>query len=146
MEIDAQAPAVARGEVRIAAPIDTVWSVIADLEGWPSWNPDVRSMSVEGSVEPGTVFRWRSGAAKLVSTLREVDRPHEIGWTGTTMGIHAVHVFRLTPFDEGTLVRSDESFRGLIPSVLKGYSRKLLQRGIETILARLKAEAEARQG
>jgi hypothetical protein len=35
----------------------TVFSVIAALDQWPSWNPDVKSVSVEGPVRPGTVFR-----------------------------------------------------------------------------------------
>jgi hypothetical protein len=35
-------------------------------------------------------------------------------------------------------------FRGLIPSALKKYSRKVLQRGIDGILGSLKFEAERR--
>jgi hypothetical protein len=42
------------------------------------------------------------------------------------------------------LARSAESFRGLIPTVLKNYSRRILQRGIDSILASLKTEAERR--
>jgi len=61
------------------------------------------------------------------------------------MGIHAVHVFRFEPSDGGTRARSCESFRGLIPSVLKRYSRGVLERGIESFLRSLKTEAE-RQG
>jgi hypothetical protein len=60
------------------------------------------------------------------------------------MGIHAVHVFYFEPNDGGTRARSAESFRGLIPSVLKKYSRKVLQRGIDGILGSLKLEAERR--
>ena len=60
------------------------------------------------------------------------------------MGIHAVHVFRFEAKDGGTLARSEESWRGLIASLLKGYSRKTLQRGIDSILASLKVEAERR--
>lgn len=60
------------------------------------------------------------------------------------MGIHAVHVFRFEPRDGGTLARSAESFRGFIPSVLRGYSRRVLQRGIDGILRSLKVEAERR--
>ena len=77
-------------------------------------------------------------------TLKVVDPPREIAWTGVTMGIHAVHVFHFESSDGGTRARSEESFRGLIPSVFRGYSRKILQRGIDRILALLKAEAERR--
>jgi hypothetical protein len=144
VDIDRTAPATAEGEIQIDAPIDVVWAILADLSAWPTWNHDVKSMAVEGPVEPGSVFRWKSGSASLVSTLATVDQPREIGWTGVSMGIHAVHVFHLEPFEGGAIVRSAESFRGFIPSVLKGYSRKILQRGIDGILGSLKTEAERR--
>jgi hypothetical protein len=144
MDIDRQAPAAAAGEVLIAAPQETVWEVLSDIPNWPTWNADIASMAVQGGIEPGTEFRWKAGSASLVSQLEVVDPPREIGWTGTSMGIHAVHVFHLESRDGRTAVRSEESFRGLIPSLLRGYSRKVLQRGIDGILEALKAEAERR--
>lgn len=144
MDIDRSAPASASGTIQIAAPPETVWDVLSDLPTWPEWNGDVRSMTVAGPIQPGTEFRWKSGPSSLVSRMRVVDRPNEIAWTGTTMGIHAIHVFHFAPMEGGTLARSDESFTGLIPSVLKSYSRRTLQRGIDTILRALKVEAERR--
>jgi uncharacterized protein YndB with AHSA1/START domain len=144
VDIDRRAPAIAEGEILIAAPVEVVWEVMADLSGWPSWNSDVKSMAFDGRLEPGSLFRWRSGSASLVSTIQAVEAPRELAWTGKTMGINAVHVFAFAPTDGGTLVRSAESFRGLIPSVLKSYSRRVLRRGIESILASLKSEAERR--
>jgi uncharacterized protein YndB with AHSA1/START domain len=146
MDIDRTAPATAEGDLQIAASPEVVWEVLADLSAWPRWNPDVKSMSVEGPIEPGTTFRWKSGSATLRSTLQAVEAPRELGWTGVTMGIHAVHVFRFESREGGTLAHSAESFRGFIPSVLKGYSRKVLQRGIDGILRSLKIEAERRAG
>lgn len=144
MDIDRAAPAIAEGRIAIAAAPNIVWSVLADLPAWPTWNPDVKSMAVEGPVEAGTTFRWKAGSASVTSRLQSVDPPREIGWTGATMGIRAVHVFTFEPSDGGTTASSAESFRGPIPSILRGYSRKVLQRGIDGILARLKAEAERR--
>jgi hypothetical protein len=82
----------------------------------------------------------------MSSTLEVVNPTSEIGWTGKAMGINAVHVFQLEGRNGGTLAKSQESFRGLIPSVLKSYSRKILQRGIDGILSALKTEAERRAG
>jgi uncharacterized protein YndB with AHSA1/START domain len=144
VDIDRDAPATAEGEIQIAAPPDTVWAVMADLSGWPTWNSDVKSMAFDGRLQPGSTFRWKAGSASLVSTLQVVDAPREIGWTGVAMGIHAVHVFRFEPTDGGTRARSAESFRGLIPTLLRRYSRRVLQRGIDGILASLQVEAERR--
>jgi hypothetical protein len=86
---------------------------------------------------------WRSGPSSLTSTLQVVDPPNEIAWTGTTMGIKAVHVFRFQASEGGTLALQ-ESWEGLIASLLKGYSRKTLDKGIRSILSHLKTEAERR--
>lgn len=144
VDVDRSAPAVAEGSTQIAAPPDVVWDVISDLAAWPTWNRDVRSITLSGPLEPGSEFRWKSGASSLVSRLEVVDPPREIAWTGVTMGIHAVHVFRFEPKDGGTMARSEESWRGVLPSLLKGYSRKTIQRAIDGVLASLKVESERR--
>ncbi|HTE68544.1 MAG TPA: SRPBCC family protein [Actinomycetes bacterium] len=144
MDINRNAPATAEGERQIAADPQTVFAVISAIDQWPSWNPDVKSVELQGPVQEGTVFRWKSGPSTLTSTLQVVDPPHEIAWTGTTMGIKAVHVFRFQANDVGTLARSEESWEGLIASLLKGYSRKTLDKGIRSVLAHLKTEAERR--
>jgi uncharacterized protein YndB with AHSA1/START domain len=146
MDIDRSAPATAQGELQIEAAPEVVWDVISDLERWPSWIPDIKSVAVDGPLAPGTVFRWRSRSASLTSTLATVDPPRELGWTGRTMGIRAVHVFRFEPREGGTLARSAESWDGLLAKLLKGYSRRTLGKGIRDWLALLKAEAERRAG
>ena len=60
------------------------------------------------------------------------------------MGVKAVHVFRFQATDGGTLAGSEESWEGLLASLLKGYSRRTLDRGIRIVLSPLKAEAERR--
>ena len=70
MEINRNAPATAEGELRIDADLQTVFSVIAAIDQWPSWNPNVKSVSVEGPVQPGTVLRWKAGPSSLTSTLQ----------------------------------------------------------------------------
>jgi uncharacterized protein YndB with AHSA1/START domain len=144
MEINRNAPATAEAELRIDADPQTVFTVISAIDQWPSWNSDVKSVSVEGPVQPGTVFRWKAGPSSLTSVLQVVDPPREIAWTGTTMGIKAVHVFQFRASDGGTMARSEESWEGLIASLLKGYSRKTLDKGIRSVLANLKTEAERR--
>src|SRR4029453_4123822 len=143
MEINRNAPATAEGELRIDADPQTVFSVISDIDRWPSWNANVKSVELQGPVQPGTGFRWKSGSSTLTSTLQVVDPPNEIAWTGTTMGIKAVHVFRFQASEGGTLALQ-ESWEGLIASLLKGYSRKTLDKGIRSILSHLKTEAERR--
>jgi uncharacterized protein YndB with AHSA1/START domain len=144
MDINRDAPATAEGELQIDADPWTVFAVISAIDQWPSWNPDVKSVTLQGPLQPGTVFRWKSGPSSLTSTLHVVDPPRELTWTGTTMGIKAVHVFRFQANNGGTLARSEESWDGLLASLLKGYSRKTLDKGIRSVLSHLKVEAERR--
>jgi uncharacterized protein YndB with AHSA1/START domain len=144
MEINRDAPATAAGELHIDADPQTVFAVLSAIDQWPSWNPDVKSIRLQGPVQPGTTFRWKAGPGSITSTLQVVDPPRELAWTGTTMGIRAVHVFRLQPSEDGTLARSEESWEGLPARLLKGYSRRTLEKGIRSVLSYLKAEAERR--
>jgi hypothetical protein len=145
MEINRSAPATAAAETRIDADPQTVFAAMSAIDEWPSWNPDVKSAKLEGPVQPGTVFRWKAGPTSLVSTLQVVDPPRELAWTGKTLSIKAIHVFRFEPADGGgTLARSEESWEGLLASLLRGYSRKTLEKSMKDVLAHLKAEAERR--
>lgn len=146
MEIDRSAPAISTGELVIAASPEVVWDVISDIEAWPSWNPDVKTATLDGPLAVGSVFRWRAGGASLTSTLRVVDPPRELSWSGRAMGIRAIHIFRFEPSDGSTLARSEESWAGLVPTLFRGYSRRTLDRGIRSVLRLLKDEAERRAG
>jgi uncharacterized protein YndB with AHSA1/START domain len=142
--VDEGAPVVGASEIVIAAPPETVWDVLAALDRWPSWNPDVKSVSVEGEIAEGTRFRWKTGPGTVTSTLQRVERPRLIAWTGRTLGIDAVHVWRLEPRDGTTLVRTEESFAGVVARLFRWPLRKTLTGGLENGLRHLKAEAERR--
>jgi hypothetical protein len=144
MEVNRAAPASASGKTVIGAEPETVFSVISAIDGWPSWNPDVKSVELDGPIEPGTVFRWKAGSSSITSRLEVVDPPRELAWTGRTMGVKAIHVFRFEAQDGGTLARSEESWEGLIATLLKGWSRGTLEKGIKDVLSHLKAESERR--
>jgi hypothetical protein len=146
VEINRSAPAIAEGRLQINADPHTVFSVIAAIAEWPSWNPDVKSVQIDDAVEPGTTFRWKSGASSLTSTLQVVDPPGEIAWTGTTMTIKAIHVFRFEPNEGGTLARSEESWDGALARLFKSSSRKSIDKAIKNVLSHLKTEAERRAG
>jgi uncharacterized protein YndB with AHSA1/START domain len=144
VEVDRSAPAVADAEAEIAADPETVWDVLTDLEGWPSWNPDVSAVALEGGLREGATFRWKAGRATITSTIRKVERPSLIGWTGKTAGIEAIHVWRLEPRNGSTLVRTEESWQGLLVRVIRGPMRKSLQKAVAGGLEHLKAESERR--
>jgi uncharacterized protein YndB with AHSA1/START domain len=142
VDVDRTAPAIARSETEIAAPPERVWELVTDIDRWPDWNPDIDSAALEGPLAPGTTFRWKAGPGSIVSTLRHVDPPREIGWTGKTMGIAGVHVYRLEPSGTGTRVVSEESWAGFPARLMRRRTRRTLLTSLETGLRHLKAAAE----
>jgi hypothetical protein len=137
-------PVAAASEIEIEAPVDVVWQVLTDVERWPAWNPEVRWVSLQGPVAPGAEFRWKAGPGTISSTLGEVDAPHRIAWTGTTLGVGAAHVWRLHERDGGTLVQTEEAFTGVVARLLRRWLHKTLDAALANGLRHLKSEAEAR--
>lgn len=142
MDMDRSAPAIASGEIEIAADRQAVWDLLTDVERWPEWQPKVRSVELDGAFAPGAAFRWKPGPMTITSTVKEVDPPIEVGWTGTTFGIQAVHVWRLEASGAGTSVATEESWDGWLVRALKGPMAKSLQKEIDSALENLKAAAE----
>jgi len=142
--VDERAPILLQGQIEIAAGREAVWDVLAAIEGWPDWNPDVTSATLEGRLEPGTSFRWKSDGASLVSNLVRVDAPTEIAWTGRSLGIRVFHQYRLEERSGSTLVRTEESVAGVPARLFRGPLRRRMDRAIQNQLRRLKAESERR--
>ncbi|HSD58429.1 MAG TPA: SRPBCC family protein [Methanotrichaceae archaeon] len=144
MNINKSAPVIAAGEIEVAAYPEIVWDVMAGIDRWPAWNPDVKSAHLAGELAEGLTFRWKAGPGTISSTLQQVERPRTLAWTGNTFGIKAFHVWRLEPKDGKTIVRTEESWEGLLPRIFRGSMQKMLQRSIDAGLSYLKAEAERR--
>jgi hypothetical protein len=144
MDIKTDAPAIAKAETQIAADPQTVWSVLSDLEGWPRWNEKVRSVSLSGPLAAGSTFQWKTGPGTIKSTLGEVDPLRKIAWSGHTMGIQAIDVFRLEARDGGTFVTEEESWDGFTVRLLSRRMQETLQASIDKGLRSLRYEAEQR--
>jgi uncharacterized protein YndB with AHSA1/START domain len=131
-------------EIQIAAPPEIVWEVLTDFDRWQDWNPEVKSMSFDGPLAPGAMFRWKAGPGTIVSTVEEIDRPRYIRWRGRTLSISAIHEWRFEGRDGGTHVETEESFSGMLARILRGSLQKQLDRALEEGLEHLKREAERR--
>jgi uncharacterized protein YndB with AHSA1/START domain len=140
--VNDDAPVVSRAEGEIDAPIDDVWRILTTMERWPTWNPDVKSVSIGGPVVEGETFRWKAGPATITSTVTHVNRPRLIAWTGTTLGIRAIHVWRLEDHGGRTNVCTEESYEGLVARMLQRSLQKTLDTALSDGVGHLRAEAE----
>jgi hypothetical protein len=139
---DRGAPVFSEGRIEVSASPEVLWDVLADFEKWPMWNPDVDSVTLNGPVAKGTIFRWKAGPTRLVSTLQRVDRPRALGWTGRTMGVRAIHLWRFEPRPGGAVASMEESFDGAVAKLLRRRLQRQLDETTAKGLQALKAAAE----
>jgi uncharacterized protein YndB with AHSA1/START domain len=143
-KVNQSAPVVARSEIEIAADREDVWTLLVAIDQWPSWNPDINSVSVRGKVTERSQFRWKAGSMIISSTIQRLDPPSLIAWTGKTLGVKARHVYRLESRQARTVVRTEESWEGVVPRLFRRRMQETLQSSLDSGLQHLRAEVERR--
>jgi hypothetical protein len=93
----------------------------------------------------GSTFRWKSGPGTITSTLREIEAPRRIAWTGVTLGIKAIHTWKIEPREGGSLVTTEESWDGWIAKLTRRASQRTLEKALAQGPTHLKLEAERLQ-
>jgi uncharacterized protein YndB with AHSA1/START domain len=144
MEINPQAPLIARKEIFIQASPEIVWDVQTDVNAWKDWQPDISKSQLIGPLAVNSVFKWRSGGFVVTSTIQEVVPQQRIAWTGRALGSKAMHIWIIKPEKNGTLVNTEESMEGWLISLLKPLMPGFLNKSLDVWLESLKAKAEGR--
>ena len=144
MDVDQSAPVWESDHIVIGAAADVVWDALSDFRSWPLWMPGVKSVQVDGPIQPGTRFEWKAGPGTIRSEILESDRPRSIGWKGRTFGITALHVWRMEEQGGSTRAFTEESWDGLLARVLRASMSKKVSMALQDGLAALKREAERR--
>ena len=140
--IDSTAPVIARHSVDIAAPLETVWRLHADVSRWPEWQTDI-SAHAEGAFVPGAAFTWTSYGFTVTSTIYEVEDRSRVLWGGTADGITGVHewIFQETP--TGVRVETNESFAGEPVEADTDAMQAMLDGSLSSWLGHLRVAAES---
>ncbi len=142
IEINEKAPAVSKQNILIHAPIEKVWSVLTNINNWPSWQSAVKEAKLKGTLAEGTEFVWKAGGLTFHSKIHTCNENHSFGWTGKTIGAQAIHNWKFETKENGVLVSVEESLQGLFPSLMKKQSKKSLSEGMSKNLNELKAACE----
>jgi uncharacterized protein YndB with AHSA1/START domain len=143
MDIDENAPVITRDEILIAAPLSTVWGLHTDISSWSEWLPDIDSSTIEGPLEVGGVFHWQTSGLSIESTIREIDQPRRIVWSGLAQGIVAIHLWTMTQSENGVRVHTEESWDGEPVRAQPEELQRALHDSLRGWLQNLKHKAEA---
>jgi len=107
-----------RTAVEIDAPKEQVYTVLADLDSYPKWNPYHRK--VEGEFKEGEklkiyVSRPDGKKVEVPPHMIRIVENEEITWGGGVKGIfYGVHTFKLQSSEQGkTVLRHNEDFSGI---------------------------------
>jgi uncharacterized protein YndB with AHSA1/START domain len=144
VEINTQAPLVARKEIFIQASPEAVWKIQVDINAWKDWQPGIAKSRLQGPLEVGSVFRWITGGFAVTSRLEEVEPQRRIAWSGQAFGSKAKHSWVFKEENDGTLVTTEESMEGWLVSVLKPLMPKFLEQSLDVWLVSLKNKAESK--
>ena len=126
--------------IEIQAPAETVFALYADVSSWSSWDPDVRSSSIEGAFTSGATGRLKPSSgpeARIFFTEIVADRfftvesklplcvmrfEHELSETSTgTTAIHRVTFSGpLSPIFSRLI---GGSIRKVLPQTMAGLKR-----------------------
>ncbi len=111
------------GHVRIAAPAERVFDMVADTRNEPSFNPAMAGVELLTAlpIGLGTRFRARMGRAgtPMLVELTEFDRPHRLGSRTTSSMMDTPGTLTFAADGDGTVMSWDWQVRP------KGWMRML---------------------
>ncbi len=79
--------------VDIDAPTEAVWSVMADLARWPSWNRSIDTLEVvtSGGLEPGAQVHIKQPKFPAATwTVTDVTSGRSFTWEATSPGVRTI--------------------------------------------------------
>ncbi len=131
--------------IDIAAPTDTVWRILADVQHWPDWTPTMTSVEPLDPLPLRPGFRARvkqPGLRPAVLTVEVLEDGRRFLWSTKQPGLafSGDHVVVSTP--GGSRVRLAAEFRGLLAPLVSAVYGKKTRAYVATEAESLKARAE----
>lgn len=124
---------------------EAVWRVIADVAGWPTWNPGYSAAILDGPPSTGT-----AGTVTLPNGMRRpftvVDARSGSAFVigGSGPGVRQRFIHRIEPGDDGqTKVTMSATMNGPLAPVFARLFGKVIAEYTPTAVRQLVAKAEA---
>lgn len=133
--------------IGVAAPPDTIWSLISDLEGWSRWNP--LYTEVQGRLAIGEKLRISEavpgrGVRTLTPTVVDWEPPAQILWRedGGLMS-RTVRYLEIEALSEtGCIFSNGALFHGMLGQQAARSQRSAIYKGYEALGEAVKRGAE----
>lgn len=127
-----------------SAPPDRVWQIWSDTSTWPDWNPDMKSVDLDGPFASGTTGRMetKSGGHHQIA-LQDVEAGRAFTLVSDGIPITKLH-FRcaVIPSGDGSRVSQAVTLHGGL-AFMAGMMAGRIVPGFDAILNGLAVRAEA---
>ncbi len=138
----------ANAAIDIAASQREVWTVLADIASWPTWNPAVRhaycDREPEDGLDVGTQFRFSTEIGTLKCRITHVDAPRTLSWKGRVLVLGERQTWNVEPGPAGARVSVHAEMTGLAAWFIRRRLDERLQRVLDALVQLLRLEAESR--
>ena len=131
-------------KIRIQAPADQVFSTYANVAGWPNWDPDVLSASIDGDFKTGTSGKLKpKGSPETKVQLINVtdNESFTVECKLPLCKMHFEH--ELSAADNGTEVLNRVVFSGLLAPVFGRLIGSGISKSMPASLQGLKQHIES---
>ena len=128
----------------IAAPAATVFALYADVAGWPSWDPDLKSASLQGGLVSGAVGEVvpHSGPKSALHFVEVIANKSIRMQCKLPLGM--MHFDYELQSQGGTTVATHRTtFSGLLTPIWSRLIGSSMKKSLPAALAGLKSKAEA---
>jgi hypothetical protein len=142
-----RAPVYSFNEIDVAAPPARVCAWLVRAADWPSYYANASNVRFVDRGGPdlalGSTITWRTFGVTVRTTVVEFE-PHErLAWRGFLAGGAGYHAWVITPSGTGSHVVTEETQRGIVPSLGRLFLRGGLHTWHQRWLEGLKRVAEA---
>ncbi|HVU02954.1 MAG TPA: SRPBCC domain-containing protein [Polyangiaceae bacterium] len=121
-----ESPVFTRNELAIAAPPERIWAWLVRPGRWPEFYANARNVEIDGGAPDlafGSRFHWTTFGVRVHTVVQEFVPHHRFAWSGKGLGSSAYHGWVIVPRGGRSLVVTEETQQGIIPSVCRSFLR-----------------------
>jgi uncharacterized protein YndB with AHSA1/START domain len=134
-------PVHAVNSIDIAAPPEKVWEWLIVPESWPQWYANSSNVVIDGPLEPGKRFQWRTFGVTIQTEVQEFVPYERLAWHATGFLLDVYHAWLIEPTPTGCHVVTEETQHGVMPRLQKLFMPRRMEEQHQIWLEGLAAKA-----